>query len=62
MSELNNEQINLYKVNLGGFPPIIKVNNLVKKKREFNKNINQFNKDLLDNMNILNIKNILSKK
>ena len=62
MSELNDEQVNLYKINLGGFPPIILVNNLVKKKREFNKNINQFNKDLLDNMNILNIKNILSKK
>jgi hypothetical protein len=62
MSELNDEQVNLYEVNLGGFPPIIIVNNLVKKKREFNKNINQFNKDLLDNMNILNIKNILSKK
>lgn len=62
MSELNNEQVNLYEINLGGFPPIIIVNNLVKKKREFNKNINQFNKDLLDNMNILNIKNILSKK
>jgi len=62
MSELNDEQVNLYEVNFGGFPPIIMVNNLVKKKREFNKNINQFNKDLLDNMNILNIKNILSKK
>jgi hypothetical protein len=62
MSELNDEQVNLYEINLGGFPPIIMVNNLVKKKREFNKNINQFNKDLLDNMNILNIKNILSKK
>ncbi len=62
MSEVNDEQVNLYEINLGGFPPIIMVNNLVKKKREFNKNINQFNKDLLDNMNILNIKNILSKK
>jgi hypothetical protein len=40
----------------------MKVNNIVKKKREFNKNINQFNKNLLDNMNILNIKNILLKK
>jgi hypothetical protein len=63
MSEINeDEQVNLYKINLGGFPPIIKLNNIVKKKREFNKNINQFNKNLLDNMNILNIKNILSKK
>ena len=34
MSELNeDEQVNLYKINLGGFPPIIKVNNIVKKKR-----------------------------
>jgi hypothetical protein len=63
MNKLNDdEQIDLYKINLGGFPPIIKVNNTIKKKREFNKNINQFNKNLLDNMNILNIKNILSKK
>ena len=30
---------NIYKINLGGFPPIIKIDNALKKKREFSKEI-----------------------
>jgi len=48
------------KINLGGFPPIFYVSKEFKKKREFNKNIDSINKDLLINLNILNVKNILN--
>jgi hypothetical protein len=50
------------KINLGGFPPIFKILLEQKKKREFNKNIETINKKVLDNLNIINIKNILNLK
>jgi hypothetical protein len=50
------------KINLGGFPPIFYISNETKKKREFNKNIETINPTVFDNLNILNIKNILSTK
>lgn len=46
-------------INLGGFPPIFKISDEFKKKREFNKSIDTINKNVLNNLNILNIKNIL---
>jgi hypothetical protein len=46
-------------INLGGFPPIFKISDEFKKKREFNKGIETINKNILNNLNILNIKNIL---
>lgn len=48
-------------INLGGFPPIFIISNEFKKKREFNKSIETINKEVLNNLNILNIKNILKK-
>ncbi len=48
-------------LNLGGFPPIIIISTELKKKREFNKNIDSINTNVLNNLNILNIKNILTK-
>ncbi len=53
------------KLNLGGFPPIIFVTNENKKKREFEKKINDSIKSkTFSGLNLLNIKNILkdSKK
>jgi hypothetical protein len=50
------------KINLGGFPPIYKISNDLKKKREFNKGIETINKNILSSLNILNVKNILSIK
>jgi hypothetical protein len=50
------------KINLGGFPPIFKISDDLKKKREFSKNIDTINKNVLNNLNILNIKNILGIK
>ena len=47
------------QVNLGGFPPIFKISTEFKKKREFNKSIDTINKNVLNNLNIINIKNIL---
>ncbi len=48
-------------INLGGFPPIYKISNELKKKREFNKSIETINKNVLNSLNILNVKNILKK-
>jgi len=50
------------KLNIGGFPPIFKITNEIKKKREFNKSIESINKNVYNNLNILNVKNILSIK
>ena len=60
----NNTQISdeTKNINLGGFPPIYKITTEIKKKREFNKNIETINKNVLNNLNILNVKNILSNK
>lgn len=55
----------LEKLNLGGFPPIIFITNENKKKREFEKKINDSIKSkTFSGLNLLNIKNILkdSKK
>jgi len=52
----------IYKINFGGFPPIIKINNNIKKKREFTKEVIEINTDLLNNLDILNINNIIKKK
>lgn len=46
-------------INLGGFPPIFKISDEFKKKREFNKSIETIDKNALNKLNILNIKNIL---
>ena len=58
---MSNEN-NIYKINLGGFPPIIKIDNALKKKREFGKAIIKINTNILENLNILNINNIIKKK
>ena len=68
-SESNNESENLFKsennnesenLNLGGFPPIIYLNDETKKKREFRNEINDnININNIKIKNILNIKNIL---
>jgi len=57
-----NDDNNIYKINLGGFPPIIKIDNLVKKKREFTKEAIKINTNILENLDILNINNIIKKK
>jgi len=50
-------------IKLGGFPPIFFINNEIKKKREFKKNIeDNINVNTINKLNILNIKNILGKK
>ena len=46
-------------IGLGGFPPLYKVTDQYKKKREFSKNISNLNKNTLDKLNILSVKNIL---
>jgi hypothetical protein len=47
-------------INLGGFPPIIYINDETKKKREFRNEINDnININNIKIKNILNIKNIL---
>jgi hypothetical protein len=56
------DENNIYKINLGGFPPIIKVDNTIKKKREFSKEVIKINTNILANLNILNINNIIKKK
>lgn len=43
-----------YPVNLGGFPPIIKVTKMISKKREFGK-IDIIDKELLESINIINV-------
>jgi len=49
------------EINLGGFPPIIYINNDIKKKREFDKKVSEnLDSDSYKNLNILNIKNILN--
>jgi hypothetical protein len=57
-----NDENDIYKINLGGFPPIIKINNTFKKKREFTKEVIKINTNLLVNLDILNINNIIKKK
>ena len=56
------DENNIYKINLGGFPSIIKIDNTLKKKREFSKEIIKINTNILENLNILNINNIIKKK
>jgi hypothetical protein len=56
------DESNIYKINLGGFPPIVKVDNLVKKKREFTKEVIKINTNILEKLDILNINNIIKKK
>lgn len=56
------DENDIYKINLGGFPPIIKINNTLKKKREFTKEVIKINQNLLVNLDILNINNIIKKK
>ena len=56
------DENNIYKINLGGFPPIIKINNAIKKKREFTKEVIKINTNILANLDILNINNIINKK
>ncbi len=47
-------------IELGGFPPLIYINNETKKKREFQKKINSdIGSENLLKLNILGIKNIL---
>jgi hypothetical protein len=61
--EINVQQIDDGdNINLAGFPPIYKISNDAKKKREFNKSIETINKNVLNNLNILNVKNILNIK
>ena len=56
------DENDIYKINLGGFPPIIKINNTLKKKREFTKEVIKINTNLLVNLYNLNINNIIKKK
>lgn len=56
------DESNIYKINLGGFPPIIKIDTIIKKKREFSKEVIKINKNILANLDILNINNIINKK
>ena len=46
---------------LGGFPPIYKITEEYKKKREFSKNVSKIDKNKLEKLNILSIKDILQK-
>lgn len=49
------------KINLGGFPPIMFINNETKKKREFEKKATEnLDSSSYKKLNILNIKNILN--
>jgi hypothetical protein len=58
---MDNSEINNSEINLGGFPPIFFINNEIKKKREFEVNINNNIKvKNLNSLNILNIKDILN--
>ena len=58
MEKNNNDQT----IKLGGFPPILYISNENKKKREFNKKIEQdINLEDINKLNILNIKNILGQ-
>jgi hypothetical protein len=58
MEKNKNEQ----NIKLGGFPPILYISNENKKKREFNKKIEQdINLEDINKLNILNIKNILGQ-
>jgi hypothetical protein len=57
-----NDESNIYKINLGGFPPIIKIDANIKKKREFTKEVIKINTNILLNLDILNINNIINKK
>ena len=61
MNDLDNDH---EYINLGGFPPIFYISTELKKKREFSKKIDDDAKKILsiNKLNILNIKNILSKK
>ncbi len=52
----------IYKINLGGFPPISKINITVKKKREFDKEVIKITSSKLLSFDILNINNIINKK
>jgi hypothetical protein len=56
------DENNIYKINLGGFPAIIKIDNTIKKKREFTKEVIKINTDILNKLNILNINNIIKIK
>lgn len=57
-SEENTKNTEIY---LGGFPPIIFINNDIKTKREFREK-NEIDVKKLSKLNILNIKNILTEK
>lgn len=53
---------NIEKLNLGGFPPIIFITSENKKKREFEKKVNDSIKSsTFSGLNLLNIKNILKE-
>ena len=52
----------IYKINLGGFPPITKINITAKKKREFDKEVIKITTNKLLSFDILNINNIFNKK
>jgi hypothetical protein len=56
------DENNVYKINLGGFPPITKIDTVIKKKREFTKEVIKINTNILSNLDILNINNIIKKK
>jgi hypothetical protein len=56
------DEKNIYNINLGGFPPIIKIDTNIRKKREFSKEVIKINTNILDKLNILNINNIIKKK
>ncbi len=55
------DENNIYKINFGGFPPIIKIDESIKKKREFKKEIIKINTNILNNLDILNINNLIKK-
>jgi hypothetical protein len=59
---MNDDNDKIYNINLGGFPPIIKVNNSIKKKREFSKEVIKINTSISDKINILNINNFIKLK
>jgi len=45
----------------GGFPPLYKVTEEYKKKREFSKKMTNIDKNKLEQLNILNVKDFLYK-
>ncbi len=49
-------------VGLGGFPPLYKITDEYKKKREFSENISKINIKKRNDLNILNVADILHKK